>query len=101
MVSDLIYVKISLSAFVLILVLMEYGLWHSDEESMFLYRLVLILVLMEYGLWQAAHLDDEEAAASLNPCSNGIWSLTEAPEPKKAAAETVLILVLMEYGLWR
>ena len=38
------------------------------------------------------------APPCLNPCSNGIWSLTEV---KIMAMKTVkvLILVLMEYGL--
>ena len=36
---------------VLILVLMEYGLWHSDETFICYPFTVLILVLMEYGLW--------------------------------------------------
>ena len=36
---------------------------------------VLILVLMEYGLWQRSR-DQGRAYPGLNPCSNGIWSLT-------------------------
>ena len=35
---------------------------------------------------------------SLNPCSNGIWSLTVPPVVSLDFVE-VLILVLMEYGL--
>ena len=40
---------------------------------------VLILVLMEYGLWLEIidHLNQE---CGLNPCSNGIWSLTTVVE---------------------
>ena len=34
----------------------------------------------------------------LNPCSNGIWSLTRLREVSDLT-EVVLILVLMEYGL--
>ena len=49
--------------------------------------------------------DEREAARirnavlGLNPCSNGIWSLTHYAEEKKSAGKGVLILVLMEYGL--
>ena len=61
---------------VLILVLMEYGLWQVVECLLDGRHGVLILVLMEYGLW----LNWEGAAwwppLCLNPCSNGIWSLT-------------------------
>ena len=35
----------------------------------------------------------------LNPCSNGIWSLTSALADAATKATDVLILVLMEYGL--
>ena len=36
---------------VLILVLMEYGLWQLGTTTVSLLPPVLILVLMEYGLW--------------------------------------------------
>ena len=36
---------------------------------------------------------------SLNPCSNGIWSLTYYARARTRAGGSVLILVLMEYGL--
>jgi len=35
----------------------------------------------------------------LNPCSNGIWSLTYHHQYHQEIHLTVLILVLMEYGL--
>ena len=35
----------------------------------------------------------------LNPCSNGIWSLTALDPDYLSLAWHVLILVLMEYGL--
>ena len=60
---------------VLILVLMEYGLWRNNDVDDFKVTLVLILVLMEYGLWLKEFLGDKRRA-------------------------NVLILVLMEYGLW-
>ena len=37
---------------VLILVLMEYGLWPMVERTYIVRDMVLILVLMEYGLWR-------------------------------------------------
>ena len=36
---------------------------------------------------------------SLNPCSNGIWSLTHSKTILPNLGIVVLILVLMEYGL--
>ena len=60
---------------------------------------VLILVLMEYGLWQE-RVKRETEEIGLNPCSNGIWSLTKQGETSQPHPP-VLILVLMEYGLWR
>ena len=63
-------------------------------------RMVLILVLMEYGLWQTLLLLLTFWMNCLNPCSNGIWSLTK-PESVRGTVRKVLILVLMEYGLWR
>ena len=60
--------------------------------------MVLILVLMEYGLWHWRRLC-WLLRQSLNPCSNGIWSLT-IRDKKVRNLLTVLILVLMEYGLW-
>ena len=36
---------------VLILVLMEYGIWAADPQLKALAEQVLILVLMEYGIW--------------------------------------------------
>ena len=62
---------------------------------------VLILVLMEYGLWHYTPLREGAGglAVRLNPCSNGIWSLTNALQGGRYD-KRVLILVLMEYGLW-
>ena len=48
MVSDAIDI-----ALVLILVLMEYGLWQIHDNYHNRAGQVLILVLMEYGLWPA------------------------------------------------
>ena len=61
---------------VLILVLMEYGLWLLYQRRQPTENSVLILVLMEYGLWRPEVLAGGVRKVSLNPCSNGIWSLT-------------------------
>ena len=84
---------------VLILVLMEYGLWRHGTFQGQRVDLVLILVLMEYGLWPGLHESSQGWFSCLNPCSNGIWSLTRVEIPWRAW-DSVLILVLMEYGLW-
>ena len=84
---------------VLILVLMEYGLWHYSCISCRCNCCVLILVLMEYGLWLKRYLLTQCFTEGLNPCSNGIWSLTGRSWPSTTRTK-VLILVLMEYGLW-
>ena len=53
------------------------------------------------GIWSLtlrARDNPATLALSLNPCSNGIWSLTLG-DTFKDTPEGVLILVLMEYGL--
>ena len=111
-------------ASVLILVLMEYGLWlPSPLLPKCSISLVLILVLMEYGLWHSGMwwiqsmqrlnpcsngiwsltlrtFQESISHLCLNPCSNGIWSLTPLSSVQ-GCRKSVLILVLMEYGLWR
>ena len=85
---------------VLILVLMEYALLQKGicfKEMLFLY--VLILVLMEYALLPNPNNGERIAKPSLNPCSNGICSLTNSFKTVKEYLEYVLILVLMEYAL--
>ena len=85
--------------------------------------MVLILVLMEYGPCSDSPTGRGRSSHGLNPCSNGIWSLTSSPTLLKnymiglnpcsngiwsltrigftaQASRLVLILVLMEYGLW-
>ena len=108
---------------VLILVLMEYGLWHWRRLCWLLRQslnpcsngiwsltirdkkvrnllTVLILVLMEYGLWHMKAKVYLLESYCLNPCSNGIWSLTLPSWDRGWRSSNVLILVLMEYGLW-
>ena len=76
MVSDWQNLRKNLSPYlVLILVLMEYGLWRRRRRGMRRMAWVLILVLMEYGLWPTF-------------------------DAYVKAFDSVLILVLMEYGLW-
>ena len=62
---------------VLILVLMEYGLWQEELDRWQRVWAVLILVLMEYGLWRGKQRAAVMWMLRLNPCSNGIWSLTK------------------------
>ena len=53
----------------------------SDERRISAYadgQAVLILVLMEYGLWLVQKEFDDTQVLGLNPCSNGIWSLTQS-----------------------
>ena len=116
--------RVRTRGWVLILVLMEYGLWRGSMAGENAGFLVLILVLMEYGLWPSTGLARADAAErlnpcsngiwslttfvafrdpdglSLNPCSNGIWSLTWSKGMDQRWINSVLILVLMEYGLW-
>ena len=85
---------------VLILVLMEYGLWPGAATITVTLTAVLILVLMEYGLWLNKVEPSVGIILRLNPCSNGIWSLTASALFAMKREFVVLILVLMEYGLW-
>ena len=86
---------------VLILVLMEYALWPRFLRLGSPHHIVLILVLMEYALWRRAiHWLARQERQSLNPCSNGICSLTIKVYGVDENGNKVLILVLMEYALW-
>ena len=62
-------------------------------------RTVLILVLMEYALLRVKSMTKSQVEACLNPCSNGICSLTYQILRGVKKLEFVLILVLMEYAL--
>ena len=84
---------------VLILVLMEYALWPCVFRRFLWSARVLILVLMEYALWPYTIIAIE-GGKSLNPCSNGICSLTIQLYHHCLFIDDVLILVLMEYALW-
>ena len=56
MVSDTLKQEKDEAQRVLILVLMEYGLWQEMTEHNENIQAVLILVLMEYGLWPKSPL---------------------------------------------
>ena len=55
---------------------------------------------MEDGLWRTAQLEGLKEEESLNPYSNGRWSLTKQNHCKTTKPRIVLILILMEDGLW-
>ena len=61
---------------VLILVLMEYALLLKLNKQSEKLNKVLILVLMEYALLRQKDSRSSTGKARLNPCSNGICSLT-------------------------
>ena len=102
MLSDLRGLRLAVEVLVvLILVLMEYALWQSIKTQRDFLKEVLILVLMEYALWQRfMFFNTDDSTICLNPCSNGICSLTEFSLNSKSGSSVVLILVLMEYALW-
>ena len=58
---------------VLILVVMEYTQW-AQYNDIYEKILVLILVVMEYTQWVVAAIP--MLAAGLNPCCNGIYSMS-------------------------
>ena len=81
---------------------MEYGLWPWFQQTDVKLLSVLILVVMEYGLWQNSTLVVFVVhTLSLNPCCNGIWSLTTIAEKATVLKPGVLILVVMEYDSWQ
>ena len=110
---------------VLILVLLEYGLWRKWTTFTWTSWDVLILVLLEYGLWPrklyqrcrqplclnpcsigiwsvtSYYENNKKFLLGLNPCSIGIWSVTKRTIVINLVNDPVLILVLLEYGLWR
>ena len=60
---------------VLILVLMEYTQWVNKNHHNHFKTRVLILVLMEYTQWECLQRLQWGLSVSLNPCSNGIYSM--------------------------
>ena len=61
---------------VLILILLEYGLRHTNKLLKWKQSFVLILILLEYGLRLANIFSSLRVYAGLNPYSIGIWSAT-------------------------
>ena len=59
---------------------------------------VLILVVMEYTQW-AETAKRNPIHPSLNPCCNGIYSMSDKDRKRQMFAH-VLILVVMEYTQW-
>ena len=90
----------SRSVWVLILVLMEYALWDLLDPLSLNYIPVLILVLMEYALWEILLRTPLCWTMGLNPCFNGICSMSIVRHVDAHGTTIVLILVLMEYALW-
>ena len=85
---------------VLILVVMEYTQWvisqlRDDEAASF----VLILVVMEYTQWVVNLLKVWPWRMCLNPCCNGIYSMSSGNHLTRLVI-IVLILVVMEYTQW-
>ena len=111
---------------VLILVVLDYGLWLCFLKRIRTMRVtVLILVVLDYGLWLIIpqqndpdnprlnpccaglwSLTDKEVRLrwellkSLNPCCAGLWSLTLRLRSNRGPWSRVLILVVLDYGLW-
>ena len=77
---------------------MEYTQWDNYNFCDFQCRKVLILVVMEYTQWVANSVHFY-SLMSLNPCCNGIYSMSTAPITISTSRE-VLILVVMEYTQW-
>ena len=107
---------------VLILVVMEYTQWVALVKASTLFNNVLILVVMEYTQW-AQKVMLRNSSPSLNPCCNGIYSMSIGWNSQKKSytclnpccngiysmrrvmyskylVKYVLILVVMEYTQW-
>ena len=72
----------------------------SDPEDSTNLLKVIGLNPCSNGIWSLTTRKSFESIEniSLNPCSNGIWSLTPVSKLENELSK-VLILVLMEYGL--
>ena len=95
-----ILARFTLISYVLILILLEYGLRRlptQTESSSSM--MVLILILLEYGLRLFLRKSGRFGKARLNPYSTGIWSATLLYLLLTTKMRIVLILILLEYGL--
>ena len=84
---------------VLILVVMEYTQWGARTEFKICSYNVLILVVMEYTQWESRWRNICWRWKSLNPCCNGIYSMSRVIAMIPTLC-VVLILVVMEYTQW-
>ena len=63
--------------------------------------IVLILLLVEYGLWlRRRHSSNTNPCPCLNPSFSGIWPVAMMKTYFHDFQDEVLILLLVEYGLW-
>ena len=62
---------------------------------------VLILLLVEYGLWHCCLWVFADPLLCLNPSFSGIWPVALIRVGLNNRRHFVLILLLVEYGLWR
>ena len=78
---------------------MEYTQWVEDPNKVGLSNVVLILVVMEYTQW-ATFGFIKCVNNCLNPCCNGIYSMSQSSSALSDRYIQVLILVVMEYTQW-
>ena len=55
---------------------------------------------MEYTQWEINYGKKKYYRECLNPCCNGIYSMSKEPQSKRGKHIAVLILVVMEYTQW-
>ena len=77
---------------------MEYTQWEKGAKWSYNHLCVLILVVMEYTQW-ASLRDNRLSVRCLNPCCNGIYSMS-CRWCYYGTKQDVLILVVMEYTQW-
>ena len=78
---------------------MEDTLWENERQAEGKVCRVLILILMEDTLWEPVVCWLEVCFCSLNPYSNGRYSMG-VRNSKLYESFSVLILILMEDTLW-
>ena len=78
---------------------MEYTQWVIESRLSDTLEEVLILVVMEYTQWVHFINNQKLRTTRLNPCCNGIYSMSYLTQAKYTCLK-VLILVVMEYTQW-
>ena len=78
----------------------RWSLSPNGKEAREAFRKVLILVLVEDGLWGSWVRWNWSWCVCLNPCFSGRWSLSVLSFWDSVLQIGVLILVLVEDGLW-